>query len=88
MQAEQTTETPADTPHDWRAQVDETLARLSAEMQANTAITSEVREILSTLRGGMRVLAWLGNFVRWTVPFVGLAAALVGLWHQLKGGPK
>lgn len=73
---------------EWRTAVDQKLETLTAEMQANTSVTREVHELLNTVRGGMRVLGWLGGLVKWSVPFVALAAAVANLVHQLKGGGK
>lgn len=70
---------------DWRAAVDQKLEVLTTEVQANTTVTKEVHELLNAVRGGMRVLGWLGGLAKWAVPFVALAAGIANLVHQLKG---
>ncbi|QDQ25268.1 hypothetical protein FNU76_02260 [Chitinimonas arctica] len=75
-------------PDRWREQVDHKLADLSTQMQQNTAITSEVREILDTVRGGMRVLEVLGTIAKWVTPIVMLVTAVLAFIHQLGSGDK
>lgn len=78
-------------PHgeDWRHQVDEQLQDLGRQMQTNTQITAEVREILDAVRGGIKVLGWLGRLAKWATPIVGFGAAVVALVSALKtGSPK
>lgn len=50
---------------------------MQAELSANTAITVQVRDLLQALRGGLRVLGWLGVAAKWTG---GIAAAATAVW--------
>lgn len=51
--------------------------RMQAELSANTAITVQVRDLLQTLRGGLRLLGWLGVAAKW---IGGIAAAVTAVW--------
>lgn len=51
--------------------------RMEAELSANTAITVQVRDLLQALRGGLRVLGWLGVAAKW---IGGIAAAVTAVW--------
>lgn len=44
---------------------DTRMSSMSAELVANTATTTEVRDLLAALKGGMKVLEWLGKAARW-----------------------
>lgn len=51
--------------------------RMQAELSANTAITVQVRDLLQTLRGGLRLLGWLGIAAKW---IGAIAAAVTAVW--------
>lgn len=66
--------------------------RLEASVNENTRLTqgikadtSEFLEVFNAVRGGFKVLGWLGNIAKWAA---GLGAALSGLYFAIKsGGP-
>ena len=49
------------------------------------ADTGEFLEIFKAMRGGFKVLGWLGTAAKWTAS---LGAALIGLYYAVKMGPK
>lgn len=54
---------------------------LSEEMAENTAVTREVKEILDTVKVGLKFIGVIGNAVKWVGGVVTAAAAVVGAWH-------
>ena len=72
----------------WRLAVDDKLARMEASLQANTKITTEVKDILDALRGALKVLAWVGKAAKILAPIIVLGTAVLGLVSQLKIGGK
>jgi hypothetical protein len=69
--------------------VDKRMTAIESELQANTQITSEVRDLLAAFRAGFRVLGWLGNMVRWAGYLAGAAGAIYGFYLLVRhGGPK
>lgn len=55
-------------------------ARMDAmqrELAANTEVTTEIRDLLASFKGGFRVAGWLGVVAKW---LGGLAAAATALW--------
>lgn len=73
---------------DWQRSIEQRLAdgdrRMSdmqTELSANTAVTTEVRDMLQTVRGGLRVLGWFGAAVKWVG---GIATGLAALWAVLQ----
>lgn len=61
----------------------EGMDEMKVELSANTKVTTEVRDLLETWKGGIRFAGWLGAFVKWVG---GVAAAAVGLWALFHGG--
>lgn len=66
---------------------------LDAALKGNTAATLEgnrdVRELLEifqAVRGGFKVLGWLGTAAKWIAAVVGAAGALWAVWHNATGG--
>jgi hypothetical protein len=55
----------------------ERMKALELELQANTATTREVRELMELGRNGFKVLGWLGGAAKW---LGGLAAAGGAIW--------
>ena len=49
----------------YRATVDVRLRHVEMNLQANTAMTAEVRDLLSAFKGGFKVLGWLGLALKW-----------------------
>lgn len=70
-------------------QSEKRLARLEVAMQTNTQIiqtikvdTSEFLEVFKAMKGGFKVLGWLGAAAKWIAT---LGGALLGLWFVIKG---
>lgn len=53
---------------------------MQTELTANTAVTSEVRDILDAAHSGLRVLGGLGKFAAWLGK---LAAGAVAIWGAI-----
>jgi len=60
-------------------------------LRINTEITSEMHkdtgellEIFKAMKGGMKVLGWLGSGLKWAV---GVGVALASLWAIYSGNP-
>ena len=58
--------------------------QMQTELAKNTVVTTEVRDFLAAVRGGFKVLGWLGGLVKWAAP---IAAAAATLWHLFSGAP-
>lgn len=50
---------------------------MHAELAANTAVTQEVRGILTAAKGAFTVLGWLGLVIKWVG---GIATAAIGIY--------
>ena len=49
-----------DVVHGRLAAGDQRMGRIEAELRANTEVTTQVRDFLTSVTGGLRVLGWLG----------------------------
>ena len=63
---------------------------IEKKIDANTKLTersvadaAEFLEIFRAVRGGFKVLGWLGNLAKWAA---GLSAALLGAYYAIKNG--
>jgi hypothetical protein len=72
------------TVEDRLASIEERLERgsdrmdsMQDELSANTAVTTEVRDLLTAGKGGLKVLGWFGVFAKW---LGGIATAIAALW--------
>lgn len=67
----------------------EEIADIKASVHKTAETSKEMLELFGTLKGGFKVLGWLGMFAKGAA---GLAAAAVSLWaaynHFRHGGPK
>lgn len=61
---------------------------IERELRENTAATlegnrdaREILEIFQAVKGGIRVLGWIGIAVRWVAGFGGAAMAIYGVWY-------
>ena len=61
----------------WRAEMQEKIERMERELQENTSITRELRDILVTVKSGARMLGWVGAAIKW---LSGVVAAGIALW--------
>lgn len=57
------------------------IAEMRVELSANTAITSEIREVLTAARTGFKVIGWLGSFVKWGAAIAAPVLAAMAAWH-------
>lgn len=77
--------------HEARRRVPEMDARLrdiETELAANTKVTTEVREVLDTFKGGMRMLGWMGIAAKWIAGIAAAIGAVIAIWETLRsGGP-
>ena len=62
------------------------LTSIEAELQTNSETTGEVRDILRTVKGGLKMLSWMGALVRWAGYLAGAGSALYVGWHMLTHG--
>ena len=60
--------------------------RLEESMEKNTAITTEVRDMLDTGKALFRLAGWVGNAVRWAGYLAGACLAVWGFWILVKHG--
>jgi hypothetical protein len=72
-----------------RAEIHDRLAQLETEVKANTELTtglkadvSELLDILSAGKSGLRVLGVLGAVLKWTAGIVTAVAAIWAALHQ------
>lgn len=79
----------------WQRAIERRLDRSDARMVSieqsldeNTQVTTEVRDFLTAMRAGFRVLGWLGTGAKWIAAMAGAVAAVVGAFYAIKGGGK
>lgn len=53
---------------------------MRTELADNTAVTTEVKQLLEAGKNGLKVLGWIGVGAKWVG---GLAAAITALWTLL-----
>jgi hypothetical protein len=54
----------------------------------NTKITKEIKETFDAVKGGFKVLGWIGVAVKWVGSIAGGVAAVFALYYTLiNGGP-
>ena len=56
------------------------------ELTRNTEVTTEVREILSAVRSGLKVLGGLGTLAMWVGKLAAAAAAISAAWYAFTHG--
>lgn len=62
---------------------------MQRELSENTAVTTDVRDVLDAGRSGLKVLGWLGQAAKWLGVLAASALSVWGLWAAIKsGGPK
>lgn len=66
--------------------IEQQLAATREELQRNSDITADIREILAAGRLGLKVLGALGQLVRWLGIVAGGLAAIYGAWHAFRQG--
>lgn len=63
----------------------ERMRNLEAKIDANSADTREVLDILHAGKGFFKVVGWFGNTVKWAAL---VAAPVITFWYTVKGGGK
>lgn len=66
-----------------KLQTDQTLQRMDEKLSKNTAITLEISEVLNAVRGGFKVLGWLGRPVIWAGALAAAGLAVFGFFQLL-----
>jgi len=68
------------------------VAALEYSMHANTEITlaakgdtAELLELFRSVRGGFKVMGWLGNFAKWVVALAAMFAAIYAFVQNVRG---
>lgn len=63
-------------------------------VEINTKITSgvagdtaELLDLFKSVKGGFKVMGWLGNFAKWVSGIMIAFAAIYAFVHNIKGGP-
>lgn len=65
---------------------DARMTRIESSLEANTAVTTDIKDILEAGRLGLKVLGWIGAAAKWVGLVAAGGAALWGFFHQ--GAPK
>lgn len=75
--------------HNIQRQLDESGSRMSdlaTGLAANTATTTEVRDLMDAIKGGMKVLEWLGKAARWLGGIAAACTAAYTLFYMATHG--
>ena len=65
------------------------IGALEGELRDNSAVTTEIRDILSVAKVGLRVLGGVGTLVRWAGYIAAAGVSLFAMWQAIRnGGPK
>ncbi|WP_460528821.1 hypothetical protein [Chitinimonas naiadis] len=72
----------------WQKHIEDEIAAIKGSINAIDGTTTQVKEILDAMRGGFKVLGWLGVAAKWVTPFVMLFGAVYTVWLQVKTGHK
>ena len=67
-------------------QNDTRMGAMESEINASSAITTEVRDILSVAKVGLRVLGGVGTLVRWVGYLSAAGAAIYSAWYMVTHG--
>ena len=67
---------------------DTRMGSLEAALTGNSAVTAEVRDILSVAKMGLRVLGGVGMLVRWCGYVAAAGAAIYSAWYMATHGGK
>lgn len=59
---------------------------LDAELDRNTELTQEIRDIMAAARVGFKVLGGLGTVAKWIGTIAGAGVALYSLWYAITHG--
>ena len=59
---------------------------MQRELTANTEVTTEVRELLSAAKGGLKVIGGIGTVAKWIGGIGAAGVSLYTAWHFLRYG--
>lgn len=65
---------------------DARMVAIEQSLKDNTDVTKEVRDFLTAMRGGFKVLGWLGTGAKWIGYVAGAVAAVAGAIYTIKTG--
>ena len=65
---------------------DNRLSEIGTELAANTVITTEVRALLETFKGGMKFLGWMGVAAKWVAGVAAAIGAVIAIWESVRYG--
>lgn len=68
------------------AQGGDRMDTIEKQLEANTAVTIEVRDILDAIKGGFKFLGWLAIAAKWLGMLAGAAASIYALWYSITHG--
>lgn len=63
--------------------IEDRVARIETKLDANTAATDEILEIITAAKSFFRFAAGAGSVIKWAS---GIAAAVLGLWYTIHNG--
>ncbi len=66
--------------------IDARLTAVEADMKRNTALTQEIRDIMTAAKVGFKVLGGIGTAVKWAGMIAGAAVALYSAGYALMHG--
>lgn len=67
-------------------QSDTRMGAMESELNVNSAVTTEVRDILNVAKVGLRVLGGVGTLVRWVGYLSAAGAAIYSAWYMATHG--
>lgn len=59
---------------------------MQRELTANTEVTTEVRELLSAAKGGLKVIGGIGAVAKWVGGIGAAGVSIYTLWHMFTHG--
>lgn len=62
------------------------MVQLRMDLERNTEVTEEIRDMVRAARAGFKVLGWLGTALKWTATAGAAIVTLYGAWHALRHG--
>ena len=62
--------------------IQEKYTELSGKIDTNTGLTQEIVDIFSALKGGIRVIGWVGNLAKWTSGVAVAVGAIYVFWKK------
>lgn len=66
----------------WRAESSRRMGLMETSIEENTTMTSELLDIFKAVKGGFKVLGWLGAAAKWVAGIAGAIAGVYAAWHS------